>query len=192
MTPAPQRLFDLFMGRLLLRILANLVVNPKPTPLLLVSSPPLLFPQANAPALVTRLLDRLLKSDKYAERRGAAFGLAGLVKGLGISSLRQYAIMDTLKAGVEDKSPRTREGALFGFEALCEKLGRLFEPYVIHILPLLLVCFSDPIVAVREATDNAARAIMGQLSGQGVKLVLPALMKVGGVRELLFPLFRVA
>jgi hypothetical protein len=134
--------------------------------------------QANAPALVARLLERLLKSDKYAERRGAAFGVAGLVKGLGISSLKQYGIMDTLKAGVEDKAPRTREGALFGFECLCEKLGRLFEPYVIHILPLLLVCFSDPIVAVREATDNAARAIMGQLSGQGVKLVLPALMKV--------------
>lgn len=49
---------------------------------------------------------------------------------------------------------------------------------MIHILPVLLVCFSDPVVAVRDATDAAARAIMGQLSGQGVKLVLPALLKV--------------
>lgn len=50
--------------------------------------------------------------------------------------------------------------------------------YVIHILPVLLICFSDPVVAVRDATDAAARAIMSQLSGPGVKLVLPALMKV--------------
>lgn len=49
---------------------------------------------------------------------------------------------------------------------------------MIHILPVLLICFSDPVVAVRDATDAAARAIMSQLSGPGVKLVLPALMKV--------------
>jgi HEAT repeat protein len=141
--------------------------------------PPLMkFQQEDAEVLVTKLLDKLMKSDKYGERRGAAFGLAGVVKGLGIPSLKRYGIMDALKAGVEDKnSAKAREGALLGFECLCEKLGRLFEPYVIHILPVLLVCFSDPVVAVRDATDASARAIMAQLSAQGVKLVLPHLLK---------------
>lgn len=68
-------------------------------------------------------------------------------------------------------------GSLMAFERLSEKLGRLFEPYVIHILPMLLVCFGDTSPQVREATDGAARTIMGQLSAQGVKLVLPALLK---------------
>lgn len=53
-----------------------------------------------------------------------------------------------------------------------EKLGRLFEPYVIHILPMLLVAFGDGDASVREATDGASRSIMAQLSGQGVLCLL--------------------
>ncbi|KAF8392098.1 hypothetical protein HHK36_022440 [Tetracentron sinense] len=75
-------------------------------------------------------------------------------------------------------SAKSREGALLGFECLCEKLGRLFEPYVIQMLPLLLVSFSDQVVAVREAAECAAHAMMSQISGQGVKLVLPSLIEV--------------
>lgn len=128
-------------------------------------------------AVINRLLERALKAPKYGDRRGAGFGLAGVVKGLGISSLKAYGVMDALKAGIEDKtSADSREGALSAFECLSEKLGRLFEPYVIHVLPMLLVCFGDTSPAVRDATDGAARTIMGQLSGQGVKLVLPALL----------------
>ncbi|XP_059665692.1 protein ILITYHIA isoform X2 [Cornus florida] len=132
----------------------------------------------DGPVLVSRLLDQLMKSDKYGERRGAAFGLAGVVKGFGISCLKKYGIVATLQGGLVDRnSAKCREGALLAFECLCEKLGRLFEPYVIQMLPLLLVSFSDQVVAVREAAECAARAMMSQLSAQGVKLVLPSLLK---------------
>ncbi|OWM67342.1 hypothetical protein CDL15_Pgr000794 [Punica granatum] len=129
-------------------------------------------------ALVSRLLDQLMKSDKYGERRGAAFGLAGVVKGFGISCLKKYGIVDALREGLVDRnSAKRREGALMAFECLCEKLGKLFEPYVIQMLPLLLVSFSDQVVAVREGAECAARAMMSQMSAQGVKLVLPSLLK---------------
>ena len=58
-------------------------------------------------------------------RRGAAFGLAGMIKGLGISAINKYGTMDALKKALDDQtSADAREGALFAFECLCEKLGR--------------------------------------------------------------------
>ncbi|KAK4433125.1 protein ILITYHIA, partial [Sesamum alatum] len=141
-------------------------------------SPLMQSKQEEAATLISRLLDQLMKSDKYGERRGAAFGLAGVVKGFGISCLKKYNVVTALRDGLSDRnSAKSREGALLAFECFCEKLGRLFEPYVIQMLPLLLVSFSDQVIAVREAAEGAARAMMSKLSAQGVKLVLPSLLK---------------
>jgi len=48
------------------------------------------------------------------------------------------------------KNYQHREGALFAFELLCIVLGRLFEPYVVKLLPDLLVCYGDGNQYVRE------------------------------------------
>ncbi|PKA55682.1 hypothetical protein AXF42_Ash011974 [Apostasia shenzhenica] len=141
-------------------------------------SPLMISKHDDGQALVSLLLDHLMKGDKYGERRGAAFGLAGVVKGFGVPCLKKYGIVVKLQEGLEDRnSAKSREGALLGFECLCERLGRLFEPYVILLLPLLLVAFSDTVSAIREAAECAARAMMSQLTGYGVKLILPSLLK---------------
>ncbi|XP_062121555.1 stalled ribosome sensor GCN1 [Drosophila sulfurigaster albostrigata] len=129
------------------------------------------------PAMIKKLLHSLSKSEKYGERRGAAYGIAGIVKGLGILSLKQLDIMSKLTTYIQDKKNyKSREGALFAFEVLCTTLGRLFEPYIVHVLPHLLQCFGDSSQYVRQAADDTAKVVMGKLSAHGVKLVLPSLL----------------
>jgi len=127
--------------------------------------------------LVDKLLDELTEAAKYAARRGAAYGLAGVIKGTGISGIKEFNIIDRIRSATEDKKHyEPRQSAMFAFETLSSTLGRLFEPYVIHILPLLLTSFGDTTTDVREATQDAARVIMGNMSGYGVKLILPSLL----------------
>ncbi|KAL1923463.1 uncharacterized protein VTP21DRAFT_8443 [Calcarisporiella thermophila] len=129
------------------------------------------------PQLVSRLLDTLLNAPKYGERRGAAYGLAGVIKGRGISALKEFNIITTLKQAVENKKQfEARQGALFAFETFSAILGRLFEPYIIQIIPLLLICFGDPVADIREATADTSRVIMSKISGHCVKLILPSLL----------------
>lgn len=124
-----------------------------------------------------KLLNAALKGNDYGTRRGAAYGISALVKGLGIASLKQHGIMSALEQAAASSSPAAKQGALFCFECLCDRLKLLFEPYVIVILPLLLRCFSDSSDHVRDAASLAAKAIMGNLSPHGVKLVLPTILK---------------
>ncbi|KAF9937443.1 translational activator of GCN4 [Mortierella alpina] len=132
---------------------------------------------SQVPELLKSLTDKTFHSKKYSERRGAAYGLAGVIKGRGISALKEFSVMASLKAAVDDKKDaHAREGAMIAFETLSQTLGRLFEPYVIQILPLLLVCFGDSVTDVRQATADTSRAIMGKLSGHCVKLIMPSLL----------------
>ncbi|KAG6915850.1 hypothetical protein DXG01_009609 [Tephrocybe rancida] len=129
-------------------------------------------------SLVDSLMDDLLNSPKYATRRGAAYGLAGVLKGTGINGVKEFSIIPRLRTATEDKKRyEPRQAVMFAFETLSTTLGRLFEPYITYVLPLLLSMFGDTTADVREATQDAARVIMGNLSGYGVKLILPSLLE---------------
>ena len=127
---------------------------------------------------VQGVLDQLFQSKKYAARRGAAYGLAGIVSGKGILALREYRIMSTLKSAIENKKDQNyRQGALFAYELLSLILGRIFEPYIIQIVPQLLISFGDATADVREACLDAAKTCFASLSSYGVKLILPTLLE---------------
>ncbi|KAL1662308.1 armadillo-type protein [Schizophyllum commune] len=134
--------------------------------------------ESKVTSLIDRLFDNLFNAPKYAVRRGAAYGLAGAVRGAGIGAMKKYQIMERIKTATEDKKRyEPRQGAMFATETLATTLGRLFEPYITLVLPLLLTEFGDAVPDVREATQDAAKVIMSRLSGYGVKLILPTLLE---------------
>lgn len=128
--------------------------------------------------LKDELLNTLLTDPNFPPRVGAAFGLAGIVKGLGVSSMKTLGILDALKGAAESKKEANRrEGAMLAFGCLSRSLGRLFEPYVAQVMPYLLTNMGDGSLYVREATEVASQRVMGQLSAQGVKTVMPILTR---------------
>ena len=126
---------------------------------------------------VEQLTRQLFEGKNYASRRGAAYGLAGIISGKGLSALRQFRIMNTLRSAAENKkSAEHRQGALFAYELFSLHLGRTFEPYIIEILPQLLACFGDPSASVREACLDTAKTYFATLSSFGLRQVLPRLL----------------
>ncbi|VDN10549.1 unnamed protein product, partial [Dibothriocephalus latus] len=107
-----------------------------------------------------RLLSTLMSNSGYAERRGAAYALAGIVRGCGLVALKQYSIVDKLMAGLSDKSPKHRE-----IVSDSPKEGGKKKLKV-----LLLINY--------VAAAVTSQAVMSKLSAHGIKLILPILLKV--------------
>ncbi|KAG1685616.1 hypothetical protein DVH05_007823 [Phytophthora capsici] len=128
----------------------------------------------------TNILDDLLKrvteGETFGERMGAAYGVSAVVKGLGISALKIHNIIPRLEESMKTGGANARQGAMLVFECLSQRLGLLFEPYIIVILPVMLKCSADASPQVREAASHTAKGIMANLSAHGVKLVLPSLL----------------
>jgi len=141
--------------------------------------PPLVQASSDqASQYLQQMIEEALHAKKYAARRGAAYGLSGIIKGKGIALLKDSRLLSTLRSATENKKdPNERQGAFLVFELLSLLLGRTFEPYVIQIVPQLLSGFGDTSSDVREACLDAAKTSFSSLSSYGVKQVLPTLLE---------------
>ncbi|KAL7472761.1 hypothetical protein ACHAXS_013126 [Conticribra weissflogii] len=133
--------------------------------------------QQRIETLLNNLMTECIHGKSLASRRGAAYGISAVVKGSGIASLKKYDVVKRLEESCTSGSPSSKEGALFAIELLSSRLGILFEPYVIVLLPALLKAFSDNNDYVRTAAEKTVGLIMSNLSGHGVKLVMPAVLE---------------
>lgn len=127
-------------------------------------------------AILNDLLKRVDEGKTFGDRMGAAYGVSAVIKGLGISALKNHNLIPRLEESAQKGGANARQGAMLVFECLSQRLGILFEPYIIVILPILLKCSADASPQVREAASHTAKGIMANLSAYGVKLVLPSLL----------------
>lgn len=76
--------------------------------------------RADAKSLMENMFLLLINAEQYGERRGAAYGIAAIVKGLGVVMLKEMQISARLKELLTQKvRPLQREGALLCVEMLC-------------------------------------------------------------------------
>lgn len=121
----------------------------------------------------------------FGERKGAGYGVAACVKGMGIIALKQYDIVQKVKDGCTcavseavnaNTCTNIIHGSLCCIESFSERLGLLFEPYILVIIPLLLKHFSHSSEMVRDAAQNTTASVISRLSSHGLKQVLTPLL----------------
>ncbi len=116
------------------------------------------------------------------EMQARSFALAGYVQGLGIRSMDEYHIMNVLAEPYNEKQSDNplniarREYSLYAYTALSNTLGRSFEFFSVECMPHILQSFAAGKENTRQAAQQASKAIISKLSGQGVKSILPILV----------------
>lgn len=132
---------------------------------------------------MVQLIKDLLKqvtsdSASVEERKTAASDLAGCIKTSGISAgLIDGGVLEALQAATQNKkSTNAREGAMFAYKELADKLGHPAEPYLVPELTAILAGYGDKQQQVRDAADAAASALMKLPGRFSVKLLVPVLL----------------
>ncbi|KAI3646171.1 hypothetical protein MP228_009099 [Amoeboaphelidium protococcarum] len=140
--------------------------------------PPLIrMKRKDSTRYIKDLFQDATENTSFATRRGSAFGLAGVVSGVGLKAFTDFDLIKKITECSNDKkSVEKKQGAMFIIEALAMIIKRLFEPYLMDVLPCLLTCFGDSSSDVRLAAIDAAKVVMSNLSSHSVKVVLPSVL----------------
>lgn len=108
-----------------------------------------------------------------SERRRAAVAVAKFINASNAEApwveaqLREFM--------VEGSTPAAREGSLLAVHAMCQLAGAGGEPYVVALLPLVLLANGSQAAPVRAAAADAGAAIARSLNPHAVRVVLPAI-----------------
>ena len=113
----------------------------------------------------------LRESQDEKALRGSAYAVAGIIKGLGLSTLTSMDILTIVHKECFSKQadPLRKVSGIYLYETLSISLGKVFEMNIEKILPNIMLCVSDPKDIVRRAAIQANKTIMGRLSNHAIK-----------------------
>ncbi|KAG0331184.1 translational elongation factor EF-1 alpha, partial [Podila horticola] len=130
---------------------------------------------------MVKVLNDLIKATQEQatpeERKAHAAKVGEHVKKLGVvKAFHDGKLVKTITALLESKKhPNFREAAYFVLAQVSKAVGQAGEPYLIPLVPKVLDGYADKVVSVRDAADEASKAIMALPSRYAVKLLLPVL-----------------
>ncbi|KAK3828552.1 MAG: P-loop containing nucleoside triphosphate hydrolase protein [Benniella sp.] len=131
---------------------------------------------------LAELLSQLYTAPTSEECDAIARDMAAKILKDGLINLKTHGILTNLESEAKNKkSGLAREGALIGFCALAEVLGRPSEPFLLPFLPLILELYADKGPVVQDAASRAAQAIVANMPSQATPILLPILIQsIGG------------
>jgi len=111
---------------------------------------------------------------QLSERKGYAYILAGLIKGVGIR-MTLAEILPQLIANLDGKNGvDARLGAILLLEGLIGE--RLFEPYLLHLINPFLNCFADKEKTIVTNVTRVSKLLIRNISLSGLKIILPPIL----------------
>uniref|UniRef100_A0A7E4ZU80 TOG domain-containing protein n=1 Tax=Panagrellus redivivus TaxID=6233 RepID=A0A7E4ZU80_PANRE len=134
------------------------------------------FIENHANDTLESLLHIMEASQSYGERRGAAYGIAAIISGLGSFVIVETALLKRVDGMIQSKNHYQRESALLIMEMLFALLGKSSEPFMPAFIPSLLSLYGDSKDFVRAAATAAGNAMMAALSKHGAKLIVPLIL----------------
>ncbi|CCW61256.1 unnamed protein product [Phytomonas sp. EM1] len=125
---------------------------------------------------VEKCIKQTIHSGSYIKKKAHAWGLVGILHGLGLLSLRRYRIIEIIQTALHEKE-NEKSGAMVLLEVLCEVMGTIFEPYSLALSEGFLNCVADPDPKISECAGDAARVFMSNLSVIGLRQLIPKLVE---------------
>ncbi|KAG8346488.1 hypothetical protein ERJ75_000937300 [Trypanosoma vivax] len=123
---------------------------------------------------VDKCVKQIINSGSYIKKKAHAYGLAGVLHGIGLTSLRRYSIIETMQSAAKQKQPE-RSGVMILLEVMCEVMGAKFEPYALSLANTLLEGVADKDPKVAECADDASRVMVRSLTAVGLRQLIPYL-----------------
>ena len=110
-----------------------------------------------------------------SKKRGSAYGLAAILKGLGIDSFVKFGVLERFDDIINNKKASVveRGSVLMALEGLSAVLKSTLEPYLPELVPFVLDCYADS--QLMTQAQSTIKTMVSGLSARGVRSVLPLL-----------------
>lgn len=136
--------------------------------------------------LLKKLIEEFKQETKKACSLGDLYIIAGLIKYFGVTTYRTLKVDEIISESMQkNKSTFEKQNALTLVKVLSQTLKKLYEPYLVRLFDKLCEMIADREDKVRETSTKVIKSFMRNVSGYGVRTIMPRLIK-GKSTKLIF------